>query len=471
MFESPDDRTAYHAARTLIEVDGQPHDFLTLKSRLQAAPGVVVTSVPKSIAVACQEKLAALGLATQISHQLARPVETAEAAHTTGPPGARSVLHLVRDRPGTTAAVILGIKLIAVVFGMRRGGSRADHDLQTGPLSSEALEDLARRAVVGLTCENRSGSGFLVSDGIIVTTADIVCPAVPSIDVRFFDGSTALGRVIRVDNWLDLALVRTTDSKGRPLQFVDATSLERGEAVVVVDGPGGAGGFLSRATVSDSNHGLLGTSYLQIDVPAATASAGGPLLDDGGRAAGVVISSEGSSGNLWLVVPGNYLVDGPDALLPELEINLDRERWEARLREAGASDRNSVAEARSTSSRTAVVAASADSPTSIVATVARWSASTPSDQRFSFTIRRGDTVLCSPTGTASTWERATGGRVNITASRWALWLERNDLLRDTYVTSVSLDTTDCTEPSAVPGATLVLHSGAPSGDRTMIQSK
>jgi hypothetical protein len=349
-----------------------------------------------------------------------------------------------------------------------RGGSRAVSNRPTGPLSTDALQDLVRRAVVGLTCENRSGSGFFVSDGMVVTTADVVCPAVPSIDVRFFDGSTALGRVIRVDNWLGLALVRTPGPGGRPLQLVDATNLEPGDPVMLV---GGAGGSVSRATVSDTNRSFLGTSYLQIDAPAATDASGGPLLDESGRAAGVVVSREGSSGDLWLVVPSNYLVDGTDAFFPGLEIELDRERWKARLREAGDGERRAVVEARSNSSRAAVVAASADSPTSVVATVARWSATAPSDQMFSFTIRRGDNVLCSLSGTASRWERATGGRVNVAASRWSMWLERNDLLQDTYVSAVPLDTTDCSEPSTVPGATLVLHSGAPSGDRTTIEAK
>lgn len=470
MFESPDDRSAYRAARALIEVNGQPHDFLTLKSRLQAAPGVVVTAVPKSIAVACQEKLAALGLATQISHQLTRQVETVEAAPTAGRSFARSALQVVRDRPGIAVAIILGIVLVAAVFGSGRGGSRSAHHLPTGPLATEDLEDLARGAVVRLTCEDRSGSGFFVSDGIVVTTADAVCPAVPSVEVRFFNGSKALGRVIRIDNWLGLALVRTTGPGGRPLRLIDATSLERGDSVLLAGGSGGAGGIVLRAIVSDPNRSLLGTSYLQIDAPVATGLTGGPLLDVNGRAVGVVFSREGSSGNLWLVVPSNYLGGGPDALLPDLEMNLDREKWEARLREAGDRDRSTAAEARSNSSWAAVVGAAAESPTSVVATVVRWSAATPSDQMFTFTIRRGDTVLCSPSGTAARWERATGGRVNIAASRWAMWLERNDLLRDTYVSAVRLDTADCNEPSTVPGATLVLHSGAPSGDRTTIQS-
>ncbi len=470
MFESPDDRSAYRAARALIEVNGQPHDFLTLKSRLQAAPGVVVTAVPKSIAVACQEKLAALGLATQISHQLARPAEPVEPASAARPPSRRSVLRLIRESPGTAVAIVFGIALAAAVFGLGRGGSRVAHDHPTGPLSADAMQDLARGAVVELTCENRSGWGFFVSEGIVVTTADAVCPAVPSVDVEFFNGSTALGRVIRIDTWLGLALVRTTGPGGRPLRLIDATSLERGASVMLAGGSGGPGGIVLRAIVSDPNHSLLGTSYLQIDAPAATGASGGPLLDERGRAAGVVVSREGSSGDLWLVVPSNYLVDGTDAFLPDLDIDLDRERWEAHLREAGDGERRAVADARSNSSRAAVVGAAAESPASVVATVVRWSAATPSDQMFTFTIRRGDTVLCSPSGTAARWERATGGRVNVAASRWAMWLERNDLLRDTYVSAVRLDTADCNEPSTVPGATLVLHSGAPSGDRATIQS-
>jgi hypothetical protein len=52
-----------------------------------------------------------------------------------------------------------------------------------------------------------------------------------------------------------------------------------------------------------------------------------------------------------------------------------------------------------------------------------------------------------------------------------MWLERNDMLRDTFIGSVPLDTSDCADPSAVAGATLVLHNGAPYADRSTIVSK
>lgn len=52
-----------------------------------------------------------------------------------------------------------------------------------------------------------------------------------------------------------------------------------------------------------------------------------------------------------------------------------------------------------------------------------------------------------------------------------MWLEKNEMFRDTFVSSVQLDTGTCNDPSAVPGATLVLHSGTPYADRTTIVSQ
>ncbi len=471
MFESPSDRSAYHAARRLVEIHGQPHDFLTLKSRLQNAPGVVVASVPKSLALDCQEQLAAVGLATQISYQAARPIETAEDQHREKTPPGRSVFRFVRDRPGTAGAMLVGLTLVVAVFVLGRDDGASAPGADIGPIGAEQFAALAEASIVELSCEGNSGAGFFVAEGIVVTAAHIVCPAVPSVEIRFHDNRTTQGRVTRVDNWLDLALVRTTGASGVPLQLAESTGLASGDSVVMAGNSRGEGAILARARVTNSNRSLLGTSFLQIDTAKPTGVAGLPLLDVTGRVVGVVLSRVGSSASLWLVLPSEYLVEGPSAVLPDLEVRIDRERWAARVREAGEAEKTTVAEARSNASRAGVIAARAASPASVVVDVARWSASSPSDQLFSFTIRRGEDVLCSPSATATRWVRAGSGEINIPASRFVMWLERNDMLQDTYVSPVRLDTSDCGDPSAVPGSTLVLHSGAAYADRSTIVSR
>ncbi len=79
--------------------------------------------------------------------------------------------------------------------------------------------------------------------------------------------------------------------------------------------------------------------------------------------------------------------------------------------------------------------------------------------------------MCSLSGNANSWRRATDGSVSIPNSSYTMWLERNDLLEENFVSSVLLDTTACDDPSAIPGATVVLHSGAPYADRTTIASR
>ncbi len=471
MFESPSDRSAYHAARRLVEVHGQPHDFLTLKSRLQNAPGVVVASVPKSLALECQKQLAALGLATQISLQAARPIETAQVPPQKKTPLGRSVLHFVADRPGTAGAMLVGLALIVAVFVLGRDDGAPALGADIGPLSAEQFAELAETAIVDLSCEGRSGAGFFIADGIVVTAAHVVCPALPSVEVRFHDNRTFQGRVIRVDDWLDLALVRTTGTRETPLQLADSTGLASGDPVVMAGNSQGAGAVLARARVTDANRSLLGISFLQVDTATAVGEAGLPLLDVSGRVVGVALSRVGSSANLWLVLPSNYLVEGSNAMMSDLETTIDRERWEALVREAGEAERTTVAEARSSTSRAGVIAARVSSPTTVAVTIARWSSSAPSDQLFSFTIRHGEDVLCSPSATATRWVRAGSGEVNIPTSRYVMWLERNDMLRDTFVSSVQVDTSACDDPSGIPGATLVLHSGAPYADRSTIVSR
>lgn len=471
MFESPDDRSAYHAARRLVKVHGQPHTFLTLKSRLEKAPGVVVASVPRSMALTCQEELAAVGLATQISLQIAAQAETDEDPPPEKVPVGRSLFRFILDRPGTTAAMLLGLILISALFGIGRNDSGSALDASVGPISAEQFAVIAVASIVDISCENRSGVGFFVEDGIAVTSAHVVCPAVPSVDIRFSNGYRVQGRVIRVDNWLDLALIRTTEVSGIPLRLTDSSGLESGDSVVMVGASNGVGSILARPRITDANRNLLGTTFLQIDTGDTVGDSGMPLLDASGRVVGIALSRVGSSANLWLVLPSNYLVEGPNTMMPDVEMAIDRDRWDARVREAGQADRAAAKEARSGTSGAGVLAARASSPTSVTVAVARWAASTPSDQLFSFTIRRGENILCSPSGTATRWLPASSGGGNIPSSKYVMWLERNDMLRDTFVSFVPLDTSGCDDPSAVAGATLVLHNGAPSADRSTIVSR
>ncbi len=468
MFESPDDRTAYHAARSLVDVRGQPHPFLLLKGRLLAAPGVVVSSVPRSIAFACQEKLAALGLATQITHQTARPPETTESSPPPKTSSGLSLFQFIRDRPGTAFAVLVGIGLVAAVFLLGRDESSSVLDAPVGPISAEQFAALAEAAIVDLTCEKRSGVGFFVAEGIAVTAANVACPAVPAVNLRFSNGRTDQGRVIRVDNWLDLALVRTTAVSGLPLFLADSARIQKGDSLFVAKRSGGGATTTVRVRVTDANRSLLGISYLQIDTGNTTCDSGEPLFDDTGRVVGVIVSRVGSSASLWLAVPSNYLVDGRNAVLPDLDFKFDRVGWEARLSDAAAADHRAVAKAQTSPSQVGVIAATSGSPASVVVTVARWSKSAPSDQSVSFTIRRGDTIMCSLSGNTNGWQRAGSGSVAIPDSRYVTWLERNELLRESFVSTVSLDTSGCNDRSAVAGATLVMHSGAPYADRATI---
>lgn len=470
MFETPDARVAYHAARGLLEVHGQPHEFLVLKRRLLEAPGLLVTSVPKSIADACQEKLAAHGLATQVSHQIAKPVEIEEAQQPETKPAGRAALQFIRDRPGTAAALLVGIALIVAVFVLGPTGSRSSLNARVGPIGAEQFAKLVQGGVVEISCEERSGSGFFVTEGILVTAAGAVCPAVPSVDVEFSDGSTVLGRVIRIDNWLGFAVVRTSGSGGHPLQLADSSSLLQGDSVVRADLSDGTGASLSRTKITDPNRNLLGTSVLLVDAASTRPESGEPLFDDSGRVLGVLLTRMGSTGNLWFALPSNYLVEGTDAFFSDLEMELDRNRWEARVREARDADRATVAKARTSPGQAGLVAARISSPDSVAATVARWSATTPTDQQFSFTIRRGESVLCSVSGAANRWQRAAGGSLSIPTSRYVMWLERNNLLEDTYVSLVRLDTSACSDSSAIPGATVVLHNGVPYADRSTVGS-
>ncbi|MFV0315564.1 MAG: MarP family serine protease [Microthrixaceae bacterium] len=106
------------------------------------------------------------------------------------------------------------------------------------PLSAEQLQVLAASSVKiqGDACSMlQSGSGFSVGDGLWLTNAHVVA-GTSGIQLTTAQGDTGTGEVIRFDPKLDLALVRSTNVAGPPLEVVPA---DEGDTGLVLGFPGG----------------------------------------------------------------------------------------------------------------------------------------------------------------------------------------------------------------------------------------
>ena len=136
----------------------------------------------------------------------------------------------------------------------------------------------------------RSGSGFAVAPGVVVTNAHVVehCRG-----LRVLHGEQARsGRVLAIDREQDLAVVQTDLPVPAVLPLRAGPALRLGESVVAFGFP--LAGSLSReGNLTTGNVSALAglrddARYLQITAPVQPGNSGGPLLDEGGNVIGVI---------------------------------------------------------------------------------------------------------------------------------------------------------------------------------------
>ena len=136
----------------------------------------------------------------------------------------------------------------------------------------------------------RTGSGFAVTPGVVVTNAHVVdqCRA-----LRVVHGEQVHdGRVLAIDRDQDLAAVRTDLPVPATLPLRASPALRLGESVVAFGFP--LAGSLSReGNLTTGNVSALAglrddARYLQITAPVQPGNSGGPLLDEGGNVIGVI---------------------------------------------------------------------------------------------------------------------------------------------------------------------------------------
>jgi len=176
--------------------------------------------------------------------------------------------------------------------------ARTDSDL-----SASAIAALTRDACLNRTFQacrvgsgsspgsrrGGSGSGVRVADGLVLTNHHVVdgCPSIRIGDAR--QAATALAS----DPDADLALVRSEGSGSGMVAISPAASAELGEPVVAAGFPlGDVLGSLNVTTGTVSADSGVGGNrgVFQLTAPVQPGSSGGPVLDQGGRLLGIVVS-------------------------------------------------------------------------------------------------------------------------------------------------------------------------------------
>ncbi|MCB1222265.1 trypsin-like peptidase domain-containing protein, partial [bacterium] len=145
-----------------------------------------------------------------------------------------------------------------------------------------------------------------------IITNEHVVEKDPVVKVRFEQGFTLDGRVVKVNRDLDLALVKVDATDLPALSIGDDTGLLLGEELFAIGTPldVSLGQSVSRGILSGTRE-IEGRRLLQTDVSINPGNSGGPLVDENGKVVGVAtlkLSGEGLEG-LGFAVPISVALD------------------------------------------------------------------------------------------------------------------------------------------------------------------
>ena len=140
---------------------------------------------------------------------------------------------------------------------------------------------------------SRSGTGFVVADGKVMTNNHVVDQCRRMV-IRNASGTRLPARVDATDRRRDLALMTVSATAGPPLTFRDNPPVQRGENVVTygfpLSGLVSSGPTLTTGDVSALTGLRDNPLHIQISAPVQQGNSGGPLLDAQGNVIGVVVS-------------------------------------------------------------------------------------------------------------------------------------------------------------------------------------
>lgn len=140
-----------------------------------------------------------------------------------------------------------------------------------------------------------SGSGFIYDrEGHIITNHHVVEDA-DALDVTFIDGTTVGAKVVGIDPYSDLAVIRVaglTESL-KPLPLGNSSELRVGESVAAIGNPYGLSNSMSLGIVSQVERDLDAPGnykiidVIQVDAAINPGNSGGPLMSMRGEVVGV----------------------------------------------------------------------------------------------------------------------------------------------------------------------------------------
>ncbi|MFM2311210.1 MAG: hypothetical protein RLZZ04_486 [Cyanobacteriota bacterium] len=158
--------------------------------------------------------------------------------------------------------------------------------------------------------ERGTGSGFIIaSDGRLITNAHVVNGA-EVVQVTLKDGTTHKGKVLGVDSFTDVAVVKIEGKDLPTVNFGDAEHLTPGEWAIAIGNPLGLDntvtvGIISALDRSSSQVGVPDkrVRFIQTDAAINPGNSGGPLLNSQGEVIGINTAIRADAQGLGFAIP------------------------------------------------------------------------------------------------------------------------------------------------------------------------
>lgn len=220
-------------------------------------------------------------------------------------------------------SAVLGRELVE-----RRGGAvheREEEIFSTADLERASIQRHVERfgeGVVLISTPSGIGSGFVIDDeeGYVVTNHHVIEQARNVSVTIFAQRGRELERIkkdevriVAINPWLDLALLRIEDARDTELTKVylgDSDELRSGDAVFAIGNPHGLDRTVSEGIISTRrNWSAYGLLYLQTTAAVNPGNSGGPLFNDRGEVVGVTNMIRLNSEGLNFAIPINHVKD------------------------------------------------------------------------------------------------------------------------------------------------------------------
>ncbi len=154
------------------------------------------------------------------------------------------------------------------------------------------------------------GSGVVISDAGYVLTNNHVIESADEIAVVLGDGRIAQAKVVGTDPETDLAVLRISADRLRPINFGDSEALQVGDMVLAIGNPFGVGQTVTQGIVSATGRQRLGINtfenFIQTDAAINPGNSGGALIDARGTLVGIntaIFSESGGSQGIGFAIP------------------------------------------------------------------------------------------------------------------------------------------------------------------------